>query len=135
MLLKNQLYVSSNGNFVKNVLTLFHKIDGTRFCNSYLQYFDLETASLLKSSRKMKLLNWGFDCHCDICDLKEDALEENEKLRKQLQSAKTALKKCPTDLLDTKSLKQQMTIEKLIIKIIRDLQSQLKGIIRLTKKC
>ena len=89
----------------------------------------------MKSSRKMKLLNWGFDCHCDICDLKEDALEENEKLRKQLQSAKTALKKCPTDLLDTKSLKQQMTIEKLIIKIIRDLQSQLKGIIRLTKKC
>jgi len=92
-----------------------------------IKYFDLETASLLKSSRKMKLLNWGFDCHCDICDLKEDALEENEKLRKQLQSAKTALKKCPTDLLDTKSLKQQMTIEKLIIKIIRDLQSQLKA--------
>ena len=27
----------------------------------------------------MKLLNWGFDCHCDICDLKEEALEESEE--------------------------------------------------------
>ena len=81
----------------------------------------------MKSSRKMKLLNWGFDCHCDICDLKEEALEENEKLRKQLQSAKTALKKCPTDPQNTKSLKQQVTIEKLIIKILKDLKSQLIG--------
>ena len=99
-----------------------------RFLMSPFQYFDLETASLLKSSRKMKLLNWGFDCHCDICDLKEEALEENEKLRKQLQSAKMALKKCPTDPMDTKSLKQQVTIEKLLIKILKDLKSQLLGI-------
>ena len=75
----------------------------------------------------MKLLTWGFNCGCDICNLQEQTLDENENLREKLQSAKIALQKCPTDPFNIKSLKQQMIIEKLIIKLLRDLSTQLLG--------
>ena len=77
----------------------------------------------------MKLLNWGFNCVCDICNLKDKALEENENLRTKLQSAKIALQKCPTDPFNVTSLKKQMVIEKLIIQLLRELSTQLIGML------
>ena len=87
----------------------------------------MESASLQRRARKMKLLNWGFNCVCDICNLKDKALEENENLRTKLQSAKIALQKCPTDPFNVTSLKKQMVIEKLIIQLLRELSTQLIG--------
>ena len=87
----------------------------------------METASLQRMARKMKLLNWGFNCICDICNLKDKALEENENLRTKLQSAKIALQKCPTDPFNITSLKKQMVIEKLIIQLLRELSTQKIG--------
>ena len=87
----------------------------------------METASSQRMARKMKLLNWGFNCICDICNLKDKALEENENLRTKLQSAKIALQKCPTDPFNITSLKKQMVIEKLIIKLLRELSTQMIG--------
>ena len=93
----------------------------------FLQYFNLEAASLLRDLRRLKLLNWGFNCNCDICDLPEDDLQRNENLRKQLSVSKEALKKCPTDPFDLQSLRKQLTIEKIAVKILSDLKSQLIG--------
>merc|ERR1711894_327762 len=93
----------------------------------HIKYFDMETASLQRMARKMKLLNWGFNCICDICNLKDKALEENENLRTKLQSAKIALQKCPTDPYNITSLKKQMVIEKLIIQLLRELSTQMIG--------
>ena len=56
-------------------------------------------------------------------------MEINEDFRKKLQVAKATLQKCPNDPFDTKSLKEQMTIEKLIIQLLRNLESQLLGTI------
>lgn len=92
-----------------------------------IKYFDMESASLLRDSRRLKLLNWGFSCCCDVCNLQGEDLEINEDFRKKLQVAKAALQKCPNDPFDTKSLKEQMTIEKLIIQLLRNLESQLLG--------
>jgi len=92
-----------------------------------IKYFDLEAASLMRDQRRLKLLNWGFKCNCDICDLPEADLQKNESLRKQLKVTKDALKKCPTDPFDLQSLRKQLTIEKITVKILSDLKSQLIG--------
>ena len=89
----------------------------------------MESASLLRDSRRLKLVNWGFSCCCEICNLQGEDLEINEDFRKKLLVAKAALQKCPNDPFDIKSLKEQMTIEKLIIQLLRNLQSQLLGMI------
>ena len=81
----------------------------------------------MRDQRRLKLLNWGFKCNCDICDLPEADLQKNESLRKQLKVTKDALKKCSTDPFDLQSLRKQLTIEKITVKILSDLKSQLIG--------
>jgi len=90
-----------------------------------IKYFNQEFASLNRENRRKKLLNWGFQCCCDICTLDEDALKRNEEARETLESIKAELKKCPTDANDIRSLKRQRKLELTIISLLRELKSQL----------
>merc|ERR1712013_665005 len=83
-----------------------------------IKYFSQEIASMTRDKRRVKLLNWGFQCSCQICNLEGDDLGNNEQVREEL-------KKCPTDANDIKSLLKQIKLEICIISLLRELRTQL----------
>ena len=91
------------------------------------QYFDLETAGLQREERQRRLRGWGFTCFCDICSLTGEELENNEKLRENLRVLKGKLAECETDIRNIISLVEQEGLEREILQLLRDLQSQLSG--------
>ena len=90
-----------------------------------IKYFSQEIASMTRDKRRVKLLNWGFQCSCQICNLEGDDLEKNEQVREKLEAVKEELKKCPTDANDIKSLLKQRKLEICIISLLRELRTQL----------
>ena len=90
-----------------------------------IKYFNQEAAGLIREKRRLKLLNWGFQCNCDVCNLASDPLKVNEKLRETLQEAKEELKMCPANANDVKSLQTQKILELKVISLIRELKTQL----------
>jgi len=90
-----------------------------------IKYFSQELAALNREKRRMKLLNWGFKCSCEICHLDGEDLKKNEETREALAAAKEDLKKCPTDAGDVRSLASQRKLELNIISFLRELNTQL----------
>jgi len=90
-----------------------------------IKYFSQELAALNREKRRMKLLNWGFKCSCEICNLDGEDLKKNEETREALAAAKEDLKKCPTDAGDVRSLASQRKLELNIISFLRELKTQL----------
>jgi len=90
-----------------------------------IKYFSQELAALNREKRRMKLLNWGFKCSCEICNLDGEDLKKNEETREALAAAKEDLKKCPTDAGDVRSLAGQRKLELNIIGFLRELKTQL----------
>jgi len=90
-----------------------------------IKYFSQDVASLTRDKRRVKLLNWGFQCSCEICNLMGDDLRNNEQTRKELEAIKEELKKCPTDANDIKSLVKQRQLEIQLISLLRKLRTQL----------
>ena len=72
----------------------------------------METASLSRNERRLKLLHWGFSCACHICSLGDSELKKNENMLKEFREAKISLQRCPTDPFNVHSLKDQMKIER-----------------------
>ena len=92
-----------------------------------IKYFDIETASLSRNERRLKLLHWGFSCSCNICSLEESEREKNDNTLQEFREAKTRLQRCLTDPFNLDSLKVQMKIERQIIDILKKLKNQLIG--------
>lgn len=90
-----------------------------------IKYFSQEVASLNREKRRITLLNWGFQCSCQICTLEGDDLKKNEQVREELEVLKEEIKKCPTDANDIKCLKNQRKLELSIIGLLRELKTQL----------
>ena len=77
----NAVYNCSNGSFSKQVRALRSISKGEEISISYTDKFWQE-----RVIRQAELAEWGFHCHCEVCDMPGKQREYNDEQRRKLVS-------------------------------------------------